>query len=74
MQKQSEDIMNVHRLSTLSSKMFDYLYRLTFHHSAENSKRAATSSIHLFLFGFGTKKNFGTTLRESLLERKTFYR
>ena len=60
-----EDIMNVPRLSTLPSEMFDYLWSLKFHHSAESSKRAATLSLHLFLFGFGKKKNFGTTLRQS---------
>jgi hypothetical protein len=48
--------MNVPRLSTLPSEMFDYLYSLKFHHSAESSKRAATLSLRLFLSGFGTKK------------------
>lgn len=66
--------MNIPRLSTLPSEMFDYLFSLKFHQSAESSKRAATLSLHLFLSGFGTKKNFGTTLREPLVERQTLYR
>ena len=58
--------MNIPRLSTLPSEMFDYLFSLKFHHSAESSKRVATSSLHLFLSGFGIKRK-----RKRKRKRKT---